>query len=252
MNAHQLWKITANPIDPEKRVRYKKLTEKRGKRFVAPPTPDATKNGYGDFIHFQKTRRSSLQPAHLKKSKYSSFGAKSLSGSSSVDISSENNKTKNQRPVSAAGLKRQFERSHAPTHAFDFIKSQNEKNIKPEPLVNEENSQFHQSHKKLLRNRQTDTILLRGENFVRTDVDNIRFGKKAALKAKNVGLRRSITSDSNAVKKSLAGKSLTPSQEFSHSQKKHNHARSASIFEPLPIERRQPNRSTFNTVFGIE
>lgn len=37
MNAYQLWKMTANPTDVNKRVKIKKLMSKRGKRLVAKP-----------------------------------------------------------------------------------------------------------------------------------------------------------------------------------------------------------------------
>ena len=46
MNAYQLWKMTANPIDPEKRSRIKKFMSKRGKKYVArPPSYRRTRTG---------------------------------------------------------------------------------------------------------------------------------------------------------------------------------------------------------------
>lgn len=242
MNAHQLWRITANPIDPDRRVRYKNLTEKRQKRYVEPPKRENNEK--------QNRKTKVKQPAHLTRSRYSNLGGEASSRSFDAD----------RTQTAPSRATRQFKQSHAQSHAFDFVKNQDDKvNRKSEGLINVQTGQIHHPKRRLLHEQKTDTILLRNDKFDKTDADNIRFQQRKKL-------TRNANADSNATPWTSSAKTRSShnsqkrssitgqfyDSEFSHRQRKHSSLKSHNIFEPQKQESRRPSRSTFGSIFNLQ
>ena len=67
MNAYQLWKMTANPIDPDKRVRVKKLFATRSKKYVRKPRTYTTRRLSFPFEKDQTLTSKKRHAHHLKE-----------------------------------------------------------------------------------------------------------------------------------------------------------------------------------------
>ena len=66
MNAYQLWKMTANPVDPNKRVRNAKLFKKRLKKQSRTPNALLNKRGSSYCLNKERAKNKRFHPVHLK------------------------------------------------------------------------------------------------------------------------------------------------------------------------------------------
>lgn len=257
MNAYQLWKITANPIDPEKRVRIRSfLRANHGKRHCSLPSSYTdrreqkrlTKRMNVNIItNFNRANREKAQIRRtsdpiLQRAKHFVNVPKRMRTASQYYTARELQMASHihgigNDTITVYGCSKEFWKPN--THVKHYIRSQ----------------------------ERTDTILLKNGRKDCVDI-NLNLNRRRPLSPREpkLSVRNSLTFQSKAVGSALeysnddCTDSSTgtetdeiPSPHSLLKQKKHYFERqfkNNQIFLPLPMEKRVEDRTTFLRVIG--